>query len=286
MNALSDIAYGALAGALLNCLWLERNTICNRRLRICLIVCSVILLVGLPLQFLLLSASMTGDSSWTDSWRAMPDVASTHSGHAVIMGFCFVPCLLVFSLFRASLRQTRLVLIGIALEVGFIACRALNGHAAADGDFTVREGIQFLHLSAIASWGGGILVAGLITIPHLASVSESNDIARFGKRLSQSVSIALAVVILSGIYNSWKGLGGSLSPLPNSDWGRMLILKLSFVLLALGQGVRVRLLLRTGGPWTPSRTMTMRRWVRIEALCMLLVFICSAWLASLPPADM
>jgi putative copper resistance protein D len=150
----------------------------------------------------------------------------------------------------------------------------------------VREGIQFLHLSAIATWGGGILVAGLITIPHLASLSELDDIARFGKRLSQSVSIALTVVILSGIYNSWKGLGGSLAALPNSAWGRMLILKLSFVLLALGHGVRVRFLLRSVGPWTPSRTATMRRWVRMEALFMLSVFICSAWLANLPPADM
>lgn len=251
-----------------------------------MIACSIVLLIDIPLQFLFLSASMTGDTSWTDAWRAAPDVAGTHSGHAMIVAFCFVPCILVLSLFRASLRQTGSVLIGIGLEVAFIACRALDGHAAADGDFTAREGIQFLHLSAIASWGGGILVAGLITIPHLASVSKLNEIVRFGKRLSQSVSIALAVVILSGIYNSWKGLGGSLSPLPNSAWGRTLILKLSFVLLALGHGVRVRLLLRTGAPWTPRRTTIMRHWVRMEALCMLFVFICSAWLANLPPADM
>ena len=155
-----------------------------------------------------------------------------------------------------------------------------------NGDFTLREGIQFLHLSAIATWGGGILVAGLITIPYLASIAELGDIVQFGKRLSEAVTIALAVVILSGIYNSWEGLGGSLSPLPNSAWGRMLLLKLSFVLLALGHGVRVRFLLRTQDPWTQSRTSIMRKWVRAEALFILLALVCSAWLANLPPADM
>jgi putative copper resistance protein D len=284
--ALCDVANAALAGVLLNRLWLGRTGICNRRLRICLSVCSIALLVDIPLQFLLLSASMTGDSSWADAWHAVPDVAATHSGRALILGFCFVPCLAVFSFFPACLEKTRSVVIGIGFLIGLIACRALCGHAASDGDFTFREGVQFLHLSSIAIWGGGILVAGLITVPHLASAAELDDMAQFGKRLSQTVTVALAIVILSGIYNSWKGLGGSLSPLPHSDWGRMLLLKLSFVLLALGHGKRVRLLLKNQRSWTASRSVIMRRWVRTEAVLMLAVFVCSAWLANLPPADM
>jgi copper resistance protein D len=285
-DALGDVAYAALAGALLNRLWLGRISICDRRLRICLNACSTILMLDLPLQYLLLSASMTGDTSWTDAWGAVPDVAATHAGRATIMGFCFVPCLLLFSLLPSALKRTKSIFIGIALEVGFIACRALHGHAASDGDFTLREGIQFLHLSATAAWGGGIPVAGLITVPHMASLAEEDGMEKFARRLSGTVTIALAVVILTGIYNSWKGLGGSLSPLLTSAWGRMLLLKMSFVLLALGHGVRVRLLLRTGHPWTPNRTVIMRQWIRAEALFMVLVLACSAWLANLPPADM
>lgn len=284
--ALSDVAFAALAGVLLNRLWLGRTGICDRRLRACLSACSAILFVALPLQFLLLSASMTGDASWTDAWNAMPDVAATHSGHAFIFSFCFIPCLLVFSFFPAALKTTRSVLIGVGLEIGFLACRAFNGHAASDGDFTLREGMQLLHLSSIAVWGGGIVIAGLITVPFLTSSAEPDDTAQFGNRLSQTVTIALAIVILSGIYNAWKGLGGSLSPLPHSEWGRMLLLKLSFVLLALGHGARVRFLLQAQGAWTSSRAAIMRRWMRAEALLMLVVFVCSAWLANLPPADM
>jgi copper resistance protein D len=252
----------------------------------CLIVCSSVLMLDFPLQYLLLSASMTGDTSWRDAWGAMPDVAATHSGRAIIMSFCFVSFLFLFSLWPASLKRTRSILIGIAFAVAFMASRALHGHAASDGDFTLREGIQFLHLSSIATWGGGILVGGLITVPHLASAAKPDDLVKFGKRLSRTVTVALAVVIATGIYNSWKGLGGSLSPLSNSTWGRMLLVKLSFVLLALCHGVRVRFLLKTPDPWTVSRTTIMRRWIRVEALLMFSVLVCSAWLANLPPADM
>ncbi len=284
--ALSDIAYAVLAGALLNRLWLAGDGSCNRRLRISIGASSAALLLNLPFQLLLLSASMTGDSSWADAWHALPDVVGTHAGRVLVLSFCVAPCFLAFSCFPSSLRKMTGVLIGIFLEASLIASKALSGHAASNGDFTLREGIQFLHLSSIATWGGGILVAGLITLPHLASNAPPEETKKFGKRLSQTVTIALAVVILSGIYNSWKGLGGSSSLLPQTDWGRMLMLKVFFVLLALGHGARVRFLLRRHDPWTIDHTTMMRRWVRLEALLMFLVFVCSAWLANLPPADM
>jgi putative copper resistance protein D len=146
--------------------------------------------------------------------------------------------------------------------------------------------MQFLHLSSIAVWGGGVLVAGLMTVPYLSSTADLNVIREFGERLSRTVTMALVIVILSGTYNSWKGLDGSLSPLPHTAWGRMLLLKLSFVLLALAHGVRIHFLLRYRHTWTQSQTTVMQRWIRREALFMFLVFVCSAWLANLPPADM
>jgi len=284
--ALCDIAYAMAAGVLLNRLWLGRSSVCNHRLRICLSACSALLLLVLPLQLFLLAASMTGDSSWADAWNAVPDVVTTHPARALISSFCFVPCLFLFACFSASLTQIRVVFLGLGLVAGFIACRACYGHAASDGSFTLREGIQFLHLSSIAIWGGGILVAGLITIPRLVAQGELDDVVQFGNNLSRTVTFALAVVILSGSFNAWKGLGGSLSAFPHSDWGKMLSLKLCFVLLAFGHGVRVRFLLHSHNPWTRGQTKVLRYWVRAEALLMLSAFVCSAWLSNLPPADM
>jgi copper resistance protein D len=284
-SALSDIACAMPLGLLLNRLWLGETEIGTERLHACLRVCSIVLLVAGPLQLLLLSASMTGDDSWRAAWISLPDVAATHSGRALIVGFCFVAALVIFCLFRSALTNARWVSAGIAIVLGVLASRSFYGHAASDGDFTFREGVQFLHLTSISAWGGGIVVAGLVTLPHATNVAEPDEVIRFGRRLSRTVTVALCVVILSGLYNSWKGLGGSLSHVTDSSWGRMLVLKVSFVLLALCHGVRVRFLLNKE-PKRSNLSTLIRRWIRIEAVLMLIVFICSAWLANLPPADM
>jgi hypothetical protein len=89
-----------------------------------------------------------------------------------------------------------------------------------------------------------------------------------------------------GIYNGWKGLGGSLAPLPHTAWGRMLIVKLCIVLLTFFHGGRVRLLLRKKRKLSPGRVAFIRRWLRAEVFLMVCVLIVSAWLANLPPANM
>jgi hypothetical protein len=91
-----DVAYAVSAGTLLNRLWLGGSSTLasERQLRHWLAVCSLLMLFAIPLQVLLLAASMTGDLSWRMAWSALPDVLTTYSGHTLVMSFCFVPCLL------------------------------------------------------------------------------------------------------------------------------------------------------------------------------------------------
>jgi putative copper resistance protein D len=244
------------------------------------------MLVAIPTQLVLLAASMTGDLSWRLAWSSLPDVMTTHSGHALTVSFCFVPFLLVSSVFSFAFSRRVGTWIGIALVLGITVYRATLGHAASDGDFTVRELVQSLHLSSIATWGGGVAIAGLVAVPQLAATAASEKVIEFGRRLSHTVTIALIVVVLSGIYNGWKGLGGSLAPLPHTAWGRMLIVKVCIVLLTLFHGGRVRLLLQKERDLSPGRVALIRRWLHAEAFLMICVLIVSAWLANLPPADM
>ncbi len=283
-----DIAYAASAGTLLNRLWLGRSNTpaSERRLRHWLAACSLLMLVSIPLQVVLLAASMTGDSSWKVAWSALPDVLATHAGHALIMSFCFIPFLLASSLFPSALRNKAGIWIGIALIFVITVYRAGFGHAASDGDFTLRELVQFLHLSSIAIWGGGVVVAGLVVGPRLAVATATEALLQFGRRLSRTVTIVLVIVLLSGVYNAWRGLGGSLSPLPHTAWGLMLVVKVCVVVLALFHGGRVRLLLRVDRSPKPGRIVLIQRWLRVEAFLMLFVLILSAWLANLAPADM
>jgi len=286
--AVLDVAYAASVGNLLNRLWLgrSRTLASERRLRYWLAACSMLMLVAIPLQLLLLAAAMTGDLSWALAWSALPDVVTTHSGHALIMSFCFVPLLLALSFFPFALRGKTGIWTGIALVLGLTVYRTAFGHAAADGDFTLREFVQFLHLSSIGIWGGGVVIAGLVVVPQLAVTAKPDDVVQFGRRLSRTVTIALIVGFLSGIYNAWRGLDGSVSPLPHSAWAQVLTLKVCIVLLAFLHGARVRLLLQENKSAKSDRISIINRWLRAEAFLMLLVLVVSACLANLPPANM
>ena len=55
--------------------------------------------------------------------------------------------------------------VGIALAI--TAYRTALGHAVSDGDFTLREFAQHLHLSSIAIWGGGVVIARLVVVPFM-----------------------------------------------------------------------------------------------------------------------
>jgi copper resistance protein D len=283
-----DVAYAASAGTLLNRLWLGGSITSGieGRLRHWLTGCSLLMLVAIPIQLVLLAASMTGDLSWKLAWSSLPDVVTTHAGRALTVSFCFVPFLLLLSIFSSAFSRRVGIWTGIALVLGITVYRAALGHAASDGNFTLWELVQFLHLSSIATWGGGVAIAGLVVLPQLAATAKSEKVIQFGRRLSYTVTIALVVVVLSGIYNGWKGLGGSLAPLPHTAWGRMLIVKVCIVLLSFFHGCRVRLLLQKQRSLLPGRVSFIRRWLRAEAFLMISVLIVSAWLANLPPADM
>ncbi len=281
-----DVAYAASGGSLLNTLWLGKSATpaCERRLSHCLAVCSLLMLLAIPLQLLLLAAAMTGNLSWAVAWSALPDVLTTHAGHTLIVSLCAVPLLLALSLFPPALRIKPGICVGIALLLWLTVFRAAFGHAASDGDFTLREFVQILHLSSIAVWGGGVVVAGMVVVPQLSAMVKPEAVLQYARRLSSTVTIALIVVVLSGVYNSWKGLGGSLSPLPHTAWGRVLMAKVCMVLVALFHGARVRLLLQRNS--NSDRIVLMRRLLCTEALLMVFVLVVSACLANLPPADM
>lgn len=283
-----DVALVLSAGILLNRLWLGKSSTpaSDQQLRRWLIGCSGLLLVAILSQLILLAASMTGDLSWKLAWCSLSDVVTTHAGRSIAMSFCFAPFLLVLSLRPAAFRRSAGIWTGIALILALTAYRAMLGHAASDGDLSFRELAQFLHLFATAVWAGGVAIAGLTVVPHLAGRSDSDELIQFARRLSRTVTIALVLVVLSGAYNTWRGLGGSLMPLSRTAWGNVLSLKIIVVLLALSCGSRVRLWVWKKRKSGSGGLDQIQRWLRVEALLMIAILILSAWLANLPPVNM
>lgn len=89
-----------------------------------------------------------------------------------------------------------------------------------------------LHLLAMAVWLGGL--ASLLTLFYRASV-PSRVVGRF----SQLAGLSVTVLVVTGVYQSWRGLG-SVAALTDTTYGRVLLAKLVAVTLLLLAGARSR----------------------------------------------
>jgi putative copper resistance protein D len=184
--------------------------------------------------------------------------------------------------FRQSRTGTASLLSVLAV---IAATRAATGHPAADGDFTLAELVQFVHLASIAIWSGGVIAAGFFILPELLHTQQIEAIRQFARRLSQTVTIALVLIVLTGVYNSYRGLGGSLVPLADTQWGILLDIKIVLVCLAITMGAFNRQMLQANRSLPALQAGRLARVLQIEAIVMMLVLGVSAFLANSPPVS-
>jgi putative copper resistance protein D len=282
---LFDLPFAAAFGAILALLWLRQAPQITARhaARRILSASALTMLLAIPAQLWLLTATMIGSSSAADIRQQILDVlTATHAGRILIPDFACVLLLLILSLSR---RIT--VYLALAFAVMLAAFRSASGHAASNGNFSGTEILQFLHLTSIAIWAGSILLAGFVVLPRLAGLEEQTQ---FSRRLSHTATIAILVVALSGIYNAWAGLGsphnldGSLTPLAHTQWGILLLIKSALVLVALALGANNRLILHRNPILLAPDAARLALSMRLEAVAMATILILSGFLANSPPA--
>ncbi|MDO0934475.1 copper resistance protein CopC [Streptomyces sp. DG2A-72] len=126
----------------------------------------------------------------------------------------------------SALPQRRLSQVpGAALAVGLALTWAAAEHASAGIQVPVAITSTALHLLATAVWLGG-LGALLITLRRGSSCAPT--VARFSRLAFASVT----VLVVTGVYQSWRGLG-SWSAFTDTSYGRTLVVKLIAVALLL-----------------------------------------------------
>lgn len=285
-TTLFDAGFAGACGALLASIWLgaEAEGKLRRILQNILTACALAMLLTLPLQLWLLTAMMLGTSSFPEvRVQLMGVLTGTHAGKALLPDFAIVLMLFLLSLVHVLMRRRIGIFLGFMLIGILTLLRSATGHAAADGDFTIREILQFLHLLSIAVWSGGVILAGLFVLPCLLRFGHIESIANFGRRLSRASTVAVSLVILSGIYNAWRGLDASMSPLLHSQWGGLLMLKNALVLCALGLGVTNHFQLKKQQSLPFIEAIRFATRMRIEAFVMLSILIVTGWLANSPP---
>lgn len=116
---------------------------------------------------------------------------------------------------------------GGALAVGLALTWAAAEHASAGIQVPVAMTSAVLHVLAMAVWLGGL--AALLTLLHRApSDIPAAVVARFSRLAFASVT----VLVGTGVYQSWRGLG-SWSAVTGTTYGHLLVLKLLAVTLLL-----------------------------------------------------
>lgn len=133
-----------------------------------------------------------------------------------------------------------------ALGAGALLTQSLGSHAAALGSQTVlATTVDWLHLLAVAVWVGGLVQFGLALLPALTPLGgppRTRLLAGLIPRFSVIAGTSVAVIVLSGLYQTVRLLGGWRA-LTEAGWGRTLLVKLAlFVLLLLLAAVNLLVL--------------------------------------------
>lgn len=292
--ALADLTFACVLGALLLNVWLSREqafaTVSPARrgwLRaarggpiaaIALVLCNF---ASLWLQ----AAAMSGAPIVQAGGALWLVATGTHAGIGWSVALAGSVLLLLASAGGGALSGTR---IGMALVAALIvaAGKSAIGHAADAGAFSLAEAVQTLHLLATAAWGG-IVIAGAFVLPALDTSLARAYLIRTVARMSRAASIAVAFVVLTGVFNAWRGIGGSAAVLTASAWGHALIVKMLLVAAALALGAlnRWSALPRLSRSASTMDAHTVINVMRVEALMMAGVFVAAAVLSHSVPGS-
>ena len=185
-------------------------------------------------------------------------------------------------------RLNAMVIAALLFGLAWIAAsRSAAGHAAANGDWTVRKVVDWLHLLAISTWGGSLVATLLLIFPRLWHVPIRSR-ARFATRLSMLATAALTIALISGAYNAWQLLPG-IPAFWNSHYGRLLGVKLLFVAAmvvfgALNHYRQVPQLRRVAISGADGSGRQLAFYVFMESILLLFVLATTALLlGSMPP---
>ncbi|MCY7298264.1 MAG: CopD family protein, partial [Ilumatobacteraceae bacterium] len=147
-----------------------------------------------------------------------------------------------------------------------------SGHPNAQDPAALWISIDLLHLVAVTVWIGGLLA---LCLTSAATLSQP-DGERMAHRISLAASICVPIIVATGVAQTVK-LAGGLDDVTVTDWGRLLLVKVTVVVGLLAIASVSRWLLHHDG------VASIRRTVTIEFVVGVLVIGIAAGMVALPP---
>jgi len=184
---------------------------------------------------------------------------------------------------RAAMLMLIVVLITFLFE-------SATSHAGENGLWSLANLVNTVHLASMAIWGGAVIVYALFVLPELLRKRDVRRIRTTVLRLSSLATVALVLVILSGLFNTWRQLEQP-SDLWTSEYGRILLIKLGLVAIMMTIGALNRF------RWVPrvvehadapgnAGTAALQRFqqvLRIDSLVFVLIIIAASVLGTTSP---
>lgn len=223
-------------------------------------------LLSAPLTVMVQEGESLAALARTRTWLAADP--TTYAALAAIFLGLACAVVAVSTAHRAGVRAVRLLAaLGVALPAGALA---LTGHSRAFTPHALVVTVDVVHVAAGMVWVGGLL--GLVLIVPGMAAEERREVL---KRFSVTAAGSVAVLVTAGALLAWR-IADSWDLLATA-YGRLLLAKVDFVLIALAYAAVNRQLVRS------DRGGRVGRELRIEALVLVGVLALTAVLVSQAP---
>ncbi|WAU86010.1 copper resistance protein CopC [Streptomyces sp. Qhu-G9] len=206
-----------------------------------LVVSGWLALTGATLAMLLLRGAYTGTGKVGDVFdlTLLSQVLQTKTGAALVSRLLLLAAAALFIAVLFGAYEKReddeekgdltfgLAIGGFVVAAGLAATWAMAEHASAGIQTGIAMPADILHLLAVAVWLGGL--STLLVALYRAPSIEPSVVRRFSRVAFGSV----AVLVVTGIYQSWRQVG-TWSALTGTWYGQLLLIKVALVVVLVG----------------------------------------------------
>jgi len=232
INASLDRAALALILALaLAALWLAPPASSAEGLKRCqvLLLSLIISAISTFLDLVLRSAALA-DVAPSEAWRFIPRVFG-HSDYGFFWQLRVGVWLLMLATMLWFWRKRWSALPAWVLLIASLTTALLisvTGHAGEDGVWSLANLMNWLHIVSTSAWGGAVMLYAIVVLPALRDAASPEQTSVVSSRLSTLATGALVLVLLSGLFNSYRQLN-DIGDLWSTEYGEVLLIKLVFV---------------------------------------------------------
>jgi copper transport protein len=126
------------------------------------------------------------------------------------------------------------LLVSAAGCIGLVVSLSLSGHATTSRWEPFGFIADLVHIGAAAVWVGGLIILAAV-LSWRGSGQDAGELGAVVRRFSATAVWAVGLIVASGVFQAWRQLG-SWKALTDTDYGTLLLLKVTVVMAAIEAG--------------------------------------------------